>query len=131
MSEEKKKLQPGSIGWMDLTVPEAGKVKDFYREVVGWKASPLDMGGYDDYVMSTPGKDEPVSGVCHARGSNAGLPPVWLIYITVENLDRSVARVEQLGGKVRQPIRSLGGMGRMCVIEDPAGAVAALFEPAA
>jgi predicted enzyme related to lactoylglutathione lyase len=49
----------------------------------------------------------------------------------VENLDRSVARVEQQGGKVRQPIRSLGGMGRMCVIEDPAGAVAALFEPAA
>ena len=129
MSEEKKKLEPGTVGWMDLTVPDAGKVRDFYREVVGWKVSPVDMGGYEDFVMTTPGKGDAVSGVCHARGSNAGLPPVWLIYITVEDLDRSVARVEQQGGKVRQPIRSLGAMGRMCVIEDPAGAVSALFEP--
>jgi len=123
-----KKPAVGSVGWMDLTVKDAVAVRDFYQEVAGWKATPLDMGGYEDFVMTAPGREEPVSGVCHARGSNAGLPPVWLIYITVEDLDRSVERVQQKGGKVRQPIRSLGSMGRMCIIEDPAGAVSALFE---
>jgi uncharacterized protein len=128
MSDMKKPVV-GSVGWMDLTVKDAEAVRDFYQDVVGWKATGLDMGGYQDFVMSAPGKEEPVSGVCHARGSNAGLPPVWLIYITVEELDRSVEKVKERGGKVRQEIRSLGSMGRMCVIEDPAGAVSALFEP--
>jgi predicted enzyme related to lactoylglutathione lyase len=67
--------------------------------------------------------------VCHARGSNAGLPPVWLIYITVASLEESLRRCEASGGKVRIPPHSFGSQGRYAVIEDPAGAVAALFEP--
>jgi hypothetical protein len=30
---------------------------------------------------------------------------------------------------MRTPVRSMGEMGRMCVVEDPTGAVCALFEP--
>ena len=58
------------------------------------------------------------------------MPPVWMIYINVPDLDESVRRAEESGGKVRVPARNAGA-GRYCVIEDPAGAVAALFEPAA
>jgi len=120
----------GSIGWMDLTVENADQVKDFYAAVTGWKASGLNMGGYDDYVMTTPEAGEGVSGICHARGGNAGLPPVWLIYINIEDLDRSLARCVELGGEAITPIKSYGGQGRYCVIRDPAGAHCALFEPA-
>ena len=66
-------------------------------------------------------------GVCHARGGNAVLPPQWLIYITVADLDRSMAECERLGGRALTSIRSYGG-GRYCVIEDPAGAVCALYQ---
>jgi predicted enzyme related to lactoylglutathione lyase len=87
------------------------------------------MGDYQDFCMHpAPGAD-PVAGICHARGENAALPPQWIIYITVDDLDESVRRCCELGGKVRVPMRSSGGAGRFCVIEDPAGAVAALFEP--
>jgi hypothetical protein len=58
------------------------------------------------------------------------LPSGWLVYITVEDLDRSLERVTAMGGKVRGKVRSAGGMGRFCVIEDPSGAVSALFESA-
>ena len=44
----------GLIGWFDLTVPNAGKVKDFYAKVVGWKPEPVSMGDYDDYNMNQP-----------------------------------------------------------------------------
>ena len=54
----------------------------------------------------------------------------WTIYITVADLDEGVRRAEERGGKVRVPPRG-AGTGRYCVIEDPAGAVPALFEPAA
>ncbi|HEY9422117.1 MAG TPA: VOC family protein, partial [Thermoanaerobaculia bacterium] len=80
----------GSIGWIDLTVPNADEVRDFYSQVVGWKPEPVDMGGYSDYNMASP-DGEPKAGVCHTRGNNASIPPQWMIYIVVEDLDASLA----------------------------------------
>jgi len=110
-------------------VPDAESVRDFYQDVAGWSASPVDMGGYSDYCMSPPGAAQPVSGICHARGGNADLPPVWLIYITVEDLDESIRRCLERGGKLRHPPKSMGAA-RYCIIEDPVGAVAGLYEAA-
>ena len=89
---------------------------------------PLDMGDYDDYVMLTPEGQAGVAGVCHARGVNANLPPQWLIYINVEDLEASIASVQALGGEIVDGPRQLGE-GRLCVIRDPAGAVCGLIEP--
>lgn len=120
----------GTIGWTDLTVPDAEAIRDFYSDVVGWKTLPVGMGEYDDFNMTNPETSEPVVGVCHKRGTNADLPSQWMIYINVENLDKSVARCTELGGKIIVASKNMGSMGRYCVIEDPAGAVSALFEPA-
>jgi uncharacterized protein len=119
----------GSIGWIDLTVPDAAAVRDFYQAVVGWTVSPVKMGDYDDFCMNPPSTGQPVAGVCHARGENGDLPPQWLIYITVRDVDASAAKCVSLGGKVVAGPRNLAGQGRFCVIRDPAGAVAALFTP--
>ncbi len=121
---------PGSMVWLDLTVADAEAVRDFYRSVVGWEAEPLDMGGYSDFVMKAPATGEAVAGVCHARGVNAGLPAAWLVYLVVEDLDASLARCRELGGSVRLGPKGMGAQGRYAVVEDPAGAFAALFEPA-
>lgn len=116
----------GTIAWTDLTVPDADRVRDFYQAVVGWAATPLDMGGYADYVMQMPGAGAPAAGICHARGSNAGLPPQWIPYITVADLERSIDACTKRGGRVLAGPRPAGPGSRFCVIEDPAGAVAAL-----
>jgi predicted enzyme related to lactoylglutathione lyase len=120
----------GSVGWFDLTVENADEVRAFYETVVGWKATTVPMGNYNDYSMVPPAGEQPVTGICHAQGTNAKLPPQWLIYITVASVAESAARCTQHGGKILVPPKSLGGMGSMCVIQDPAGAVAALFQPA-
>jgi uncharacterized protein len=128
MSETKP--QTGQINWIDLTVPNAPEVMQFYRNVVGWTTSGLDMGGYEDWCVNLPGDGKSVAGICHARGGNAGLPSVWLIYINVANLDESMKRCVELGGSIKMRPRQAGPSGRYCVIQDPAGAYAALFEPA-
>ena len=120
-------FEKGSITWMDLTVKNAEEVRDFYRSVVGWTFEPVDMGGYSDFNMLMPDSGKSVAGICHARGVNADIPSQWLIYITVEDIDKSVASCLELGGKVLVGIKSMG-KSRYCVIQDPAGAVAALFE---
>lgn len=118
----------GSIGWVDLTVENATQLRDFYQEVVGWSPAGVEMGGYSDFCMNEPQTDKSVAGICHARGLNAELPPVWLIYIMVADLDVSIARCVDSGGEVIAGPRAMGSQGRYCVIRDPAGAVAALFE---
>lgn len=118
--------RPGTISWQDLTVPDAEAIRDFYQSVVGWTPEPLSMGAYSDFVMNADGAG--VAGICHARGANAALPPVWLVYITVEDLDHSIDECERLGGSILAAPRSYGG-GRYCVIQDPAGAICALYQP--
>lgn len=125
---ETDKPEPGSIGWIDLTVENAEAVRDFYAAVAGWHPSEVDMGGYNDFNMTSPTTGEPKAGVCHARGPNADLPPAWLIYITVSDIDQSIERCLSLGGELVRPLTQMGEYGRYCVIRDPAGAVAALFE---
>jgi predicted enzyme related to lactoylglutathione lyase len=120
----------GTIGWIDLTVEDAEEIRDFYCQVAGWHSGCVDMGGYNDFNMKSSADGEPLAGVCHARGGNAGIPPQWMIYITVDDLDLAVAKAEELGGSVVRPAGEPGGMGRFCVIRDPAGAVSALYEPA-
>jgi predicted enzyme related to lactoylglutathione lyase len=125
-----KKPEIGSIGWFDLTVADAEGVRDFYTQVVGWKPENVAMGDYSDYSMHTPGSGTPVAGVCHARGTNSGMPAQWMAYIIVEDADAAAARALGRGGKVLVGPKELGGA-RFCVIQDPAGAVCGLYQPKA
>jgi predicted enzyme related to lactoylglutathione lyase len=79
--------------------------------------------------MVIPSIGDGVAGICHARGENADLPPVWLIYFVVENVDGSAQICEESGGEVIVQPRFMGE-GRFCVIRDPAGAICALYRPA-
>ena len=124
MSENKPTI--GAISWVDLTVPNADSNRKFYETVAGWTSSPVDMGGYNDFSMNRS-DGETVAGICHAKGENAHLPPQWLIYITVADLNASVEACKRLGGKLISPARELGN-GHVAVIQDPAGAVAALYQ---
>lgn len=115
---------------MDLTVPNADEVRDFYSAVAGWTVAPVDMDGYQDYCMVPRGAQVPVAGICHARGENAHLPAQWLIYISVVDLRASLDVALAKGGRIVAPAREMAG-GKMAVVQDPAGAVAALFQPPA
>ena len=116
----------GKILWQDLTVADATVLRDFYAAVVGWQYSPQSMGNYDDYNMNLPESGETVAGICHAQGANAELPPQWLLYIGVADLDHSIAQCQALGGKIIVAARPMGDQ-RFCVVQDPAGAVVALI----
>lgn len=117
----------GTVTWWDLTVPRAKEIRDFYEKVVGWKSEEADMGEYVDFTMIPPAGVQGVAGICHARGTNAGLPAQWLMYVVVADVEASAQACVESGGEVVDGPRSLG-QGRFCVIKDPSGAVCALYE---
>ncbi len=125
-----EKPELGTIGWFDLTVADAKPVADFYSKVVGWKIQETPVDDYHDYTMCDPVSDVPRSGVCHKKGQNADLPSQWMMYIYVDNLEERCQTVISEGGKVLRDPSPPASYGRFAVIQDPAGAVLALFESA-
>lgn len=119
----------GRISWLDLTVSDALARRDFYRRVIGWSVQDIAMEEaserYADYNM-LGGDGIPAAGVCHARGVNLGLPPVWMIYLPVGDLADSVRRVEEEGGKVIKAPRGTDGAYAYAAVQDPVGACIAL-----
>ncbi len=119
----------GCISWLDLTVSDASARRDFYRQVVDWSVQDVEMEDanerYADYNML--GDDGiPAAGVCHARGVNLGLPPIWMIYLPVGDLAESVRRVQEEGGKIIKATRGNDGEYACAVVQDPVGAHLAL-----
>lgn len=115
----------GGVSWIDLTVKDAGKVKDFYSSVVGFEVEACSMGEYDDFVMKSPKDESAQLGICHAKGPNSDIPPQWMVYFNVSDVEAAVKQTVQLGGQL---VRGKTDMGSyyMCIIKDPAGAMAAL-----
>ena len=124
--EQEKPNNIGKIEWLDLTVDDASRVKDFYCSVVGWSSTEQDMGTYSDYNINLPGTVNTIAGICHAKGANANMPAQWLAYVRVAKVADSAEKCEKSGGKVLDGPRRMGGM-QFCVIQDPAGAVLALL----
>ena len=79
------------------------------------------MGDYADFDM-TSADGERVAGLCHARGDNASLPPVWLMYVSVPSLKDALTQVDAHGGTVVAP-RHPG----FAIIRHPPGAHLALL----
>ena len=125
-AEEADNNSIGRVEWVDLSIGDAARSKDFYCKVIGWKSADVEMGTYSDFNLNLPGSGETLAGICHARGMNANLPAQWLMYVRVADVAASAAEAERLKGKVLDGPRRMGGSD-FCVIQDPDGAVIALI----
>ncbi len=119
----------GEMAWIDLSVQNAGEIKDFYQEVIGWQSEAVSMGDYDDYAMNSPETGEAITGICHAKGVNSDLPATWMPYFIVADIEHSTAQVSAQGGELLTPIKSMGN-DKYVVLKDPAGAICALYQKA-
>jgi predicted enzyme related to lactoylglutathione lyase len=82
------------------------------------------MGPGDVYSMfQMRGKEVAAAYTMRPEEKQGGAPPHWNSYVTVENVDESVKRAEELGAKVFAPPFDVMDAGRMAVLQDPTGAV--------
>ena len=112
---------PGDFAWIDLTLRDPSGVKSFYKNVCGWTFSDHDMGDYADTNVHNAAGDV-IAGICHAKGDNSGMPPVWMPYVLVPSLRDAVDAATQVGGHVVQ------NRGSFAILKDPSGAHIAVYE---
>ena len=117
----------GSFIWYELITSDPDAAATFYADVVGWTVAPFDGpavtqdgsgGGMDYRVFSAA--DVAIAGLL--RAPDPAMKPGWLGYIGVDDVDASVAAVEQAGGAVHMAATDIPGVGRMALLADPGGA---------
>ena len=120
----------GNFYWNELVTTDPGRCNAFYGTVLGWTSRDMDMGEGGTYTMfQANGTD--VGGMFKMQGPQfEGVPPHWMGYIAVDDVDAAVAKVEGAGGAVKAPPFDVPGVGRIAVITDPTGAAVSLMTPA-
>ena len=111
---------PGAFSWCELMTTNAGAATEFYAQLFGWKLEAMNMGM--PYHVVKVG-DAAIGGIMGMRpGAPPGMPPTWVPYVTVADVDALVKTVVSLGGKVLMPPADIPSVGRFAVIADPQGA---------
>ncbi len=126
---ERTTYAPGTISWTDLATTDPEGAKAFYGALFGWEAidEPADAGAHTMCRL----RGHRVAGI-HAQSEEQrlrGVPPHWLSYVSVDDLDASAGRVDSLGGALLVPPLDVTDQGRMALAQDPTGAAFALWEP--
>jgi predicted enzyme related to lactoylglutathione lyase len=116
---DEKMKQHGAFGWVELMTTDVENAKSFYTQVFGWETAEYD--GQMPYTLIKVGGDE-VGGMMAMPPDSQGMPPAWSVYVTVDDVDATVRKVTELGGKVVMGPQDIPEVGRFCVIQDPQGA---------
>jgi predicted enzyme related to lactoylglutathione lyase len=119
--------------WYELMTGDLDAAVDFYRDVVGWSACDHPASAHR-YVILSAG-DGAMGGVAGAMAlpqplAAAGVPPHWIGYVRVEDVDAMLPRLTAAGGAVHKPAEDIPGVGRFAVVADPHGAAFVLFREA-
>ncbi len=119
----------GRFVWYDLMTPDPAAATGFYGGVVGWGTQPFEIPGMPAYTMWTRPDGGPIGGVVELGGAERekGIPPHWMGYVSVADVDAAATRVDKLGGRVMHEPCDIPTVGRFTVIADPQGAVVALY----
>ena len=121
-------MQPNSHArfvWHDLMTSDVAGARAFYGALFGWKF----VGSQDskDAYLHLESAGVMFGGLVTL--AQPGMPPHWLAYVGVGDVDDCVLRAVRCGGKLAVPPREIPGVGRFAVIADPAGAHLLPFKP--
>jgi len=118
------------VVWPELTTPDPAGAIAFYTALLGWKTKPETGAESAPYVEWVNGGSS-MGGLMPMRGGQwEGVPPHWMIYITVADCDERSKHAGAIGAKVCVEPTDIPNTGRFSVITDPQGAVFSVIQMA-
>ncbi len=117
----------GEFCWNELATNNVKAAKDFYGKVFGWKFTDHDMGDMTYTTVQHNNKD--LAGIWGIpKDKEKNIPPHWMAYILVENVDKALEKANKNGASTVKPVTNAGDIGRFAIITDPTGAHVALWQ---
>lgn len=122
--------QAGDFIWYELLTPDPDGAKAFYDAVVGWNIEPQSHfpNGYR-MIGRSDGKMAGGLLPLNSEMLEHGAKPMWLAYVSVADVDASVASIERSGGKALMPAFDIPDIGRVALVADPQGAPIYIMKP--
>ncbi|WP_428265409.1 VOC family protein [Haliangium sp.] len=119
----------GRFLWYELMTTDVAAAKAFYGEVTGWGTSEWE-GGEMPYSMFMTG-ETPQAGliILPEKAKALGAPPNWMAYIGTPDVDATMAKAIELGGKAATDPIEIPNIGRFVVLSDPQGAYFSAYTP--
>ena len=121
-------MSEGDFVWYDVMTTDVEAAEKFYANVVGWQMRDSGMPG-QRYTLIMDGEQQ-IGGIMPIPAEAEGVPPAWMGYVGVADLDGKARQLVELGGTVHRGPQDIPGVGRFAVVGDPQGAGFLLFEPA-
>ncbi len=103
----------GALCWNELNTPDAEAAKTFYAALFGWEFAS------DAHYIHILNRGRGNGGMLQM---DTGMPPCWMPYFHIADIDAGVVRVKELGGNVVVPQNKLPDGSTWSVVADPAGA---------
>ena len=121
-------MTQGRFCWYELMTTDQAGAKAFYTKVVDWGTQDMPMPGMT-YTMFRAG-ETPVSGLMDLPepARKMGVPPCWIGYVAVDDVDAAANKAKTLGGQVHVPPTDIPDVGRFAAIADPQGAALSIFK---
>ena len=127
--QETPTYKPGTFCWVELATSDSGAAKNFYTQLFGWQFADYPMGPEGVYTMlQLGGKDAAALVELMPDMKAQGIPPNWLSYVSVDSADESAEKAKAAGATLLKEPFDVFDVGRMAVVQDPTGAVFALWQ---
>ena len=121
----------GEFCWTEIATNNLEECKSFYSNVFGWNFKDLDNPELGmEYPQFSVADDLPIGGMYQISEEMFGEempPPHFLNYISVDNVDETTSKAYDLGAKIIKVPTDIPNVGRMSIIEDPAGGMIAFI----
>lgn len=115
----------GAMAWNELATRDREAAVAFYGELLGWEFEGMESPGGPYELIRNRGRMN--GGVLQMTEEWPDeIPPHWMVYFWVDDVETAAERVRELGGSVSVEPFDIG-VGTMSVVSDPQGAVFTLF----
>jgi predicted enzyme related to lactoylglutathione lyase len=116
----------GEASWHELMTTDAPAAMKFYSQVFGWTPSEtMDMGPMGKYHMFNRPHGM-IGGMMNKPPEMANVPPHWMIYFLVPDINAAVERIKKNGGKILNGPMEVPGGDWVVNAMDPQGAAFSL-----
>ena len=121
----KEIFMSASVTHFEIYAENLNGLADFYRHLFDWEIEKAP--GIDYFRINT--------GTNSQQGIGGGMlyrpiqgPRSWVHYVLVDSIDQTIARVEDLGGKLLRPKTAVPKTAWYAVVEDPDGNIFAVYQ---
>jgi len=125
-SSPSKDVLPGKLVWADLFTSQPAEATKFYCDLFGWTSTTIDQKGKTYTIFTNDGT--PVAGLAPHSLAKESHPSRWIGYVSVADIDATLAAVVKSGGTVHAPAKKFPDRGFQAIVADIDGDAIGLLQ---